>query len=130
MAFRTLIGGRPIEREDPVFVTVKADAPAADLSDGASRRDEFETLPRRRCDADIGALYLLSFGLVVTPLERASDTTWHVRVVIGIDRYPVGGYDLAVSTEELEVAREIKPTGSTLWSSTTTPRDVAVKTSP
>lgn len=108
MAFPNLFPGRPIAREEPVVVTVKADTPRADLHEGASKSELFAALPRRRAGVDIGALYLLPSGMVVTPLKQSSKTSWDARVIIGIDRYPVGGYDLCISVDELEVAREIR----------------------
>lgn len=86
----------------------KADAPKADLPEGATRSEQLAALPRRRAVVEIGALYLLPSGLVVTPLKQSSKTSWDARVIVGTDRYQVGGFDLCVPVDELEVAREIR----------------------
>lgn len=76
---------------------------------GLSTIDYCKLLPRRRYSHEARGRVLLmpQTGLVVVPYEEFRGGGWYVTVVDGHGSYPVGGYNLSVSADEIETAVEL-----------------------
>lgn len=78
-------------------------------AEGLSINDYCARLPRRRYAHTAHGLILKlpRTGLVVVPF-RSHTTGWDAVVVEGHGSYPVGGYDVYISNNEIETAIEVR----------------------
>lgn len=76
---------------------------------GISTTDYCKLLPRRRYSHEARGRVLLMprTGLVIVPYEETKGGGWYVTVVEGHGSYPVGGYNLFISADEIETAVEL-----------------------